>query len=188
MYNKRIVKEVYKDLKEISNAMEGIHATGSKIVLTQGTFDLLHIGHARYLQEAKKMGDFLIVGVDDDEKVKTRKGPDRPIVPDTERVEMLTHLKYVDTVFLKTVKAPKWSLIKAVKPDILVATKETYNAEQVNELKKFCGKVVVLDPKATTSTSAKIRRMQIGTAIKMEQLLTPKILGVIEETLNEMKK
>lgn len=182
------MREVYRDLNEIKDVIEGIRATGNKVVLTQGTFDLLHIGHARYLEEAKKMGDCLIVGVDDDEKVRSRKGPDRPIVPDTERVEMLTHLRYVDTVFLKSAKAPKWSLIKAVKPDILVATKETYNTEQIKELKKFCGKVVVLDPKATTSTSAKIRRMQIGTVIKMEQLLTPKILRVIEETLSEMKK
>src|SRR5688572_3071996 len=64
-----------------------------KVVLTQGTYDLVHIGHARYFQKAKSYGDFLIVGVDSDEKVKVRKGPDRPVVPEDERLEMLTYLK-----------------------------------------------------------------------------------------------
>lgn len=59
---------------------------GLKIVLTSGTFDLFHIGHAQYLEKAKEMGDVLIVGVDSDARVKKRKGPERPIVPENERV------------------------------------------------------------------------------------------------------
>ena len=80
---------------------------GKKIVLTQGSFDLVHIGHARYLQKAKDHGDFLVVGIDSDAKIKARKGPDRPIVPEDERMEMLTHIKHVDLVVLKDIEMPK---------------------------------------------------------------------------------
>ena len=157
-------------------------------MLTQGSWDLLHIGHARYFKEAKKHGDLLIVAVDSDEKVRDRKGPDRPIVPQEERLEMITHTRYVDIVVLKELVTPKWQLIKIVQPDILIATKETYTEEQLEELKEYCGKVVVLEPQATTSTSAKIRRLQISTAKKLEEKLTPRILKAIEDVLSEIKE
>ncbi len=160
---------------------------GLKIVLTQGTFDLIHIGHARYMEEAKRHGDLLIVGVDSDAKVRARKGPDRPVVPQSERIEMLTHLRSVDLVVLKELNAPKWALIKAVRPDVLIATKETYNAAEIKALEKICGKVVVLNPMATTSTSAKIRLLQINTAKKLEKALTPRLIQAIEETLRGVK-
>ena len=161
---------------------------GLKIVLTQGTFDMVHIGHARYLEAAKKHGDLLIVGIDSDEKVRERKGPERPVVPEDERLEMLTHLRSVDLVFLKELKHPKWALIKAVRPDVLIAVKDTYTKKQLKDLKKYCGKVTVLEYQATTSTSAKIRLLQIGTAKKLGTSLTPKIIRTIEEALNEIKK
>jgi D-glycero-beta-D-manno-heptose 1-phosphate adenylyltransferase len=167
--------------------VEHCKALGLKIVLTQGTFDMVHIGHARYLEEAKKHGDLLVVGVDSDAKVRSRKGPDRPVVPEEERLEMLAHLRSVDVVFLKPDAAPKWSLIKTIRPDVLIATRETYNEKQLKELKKYCGEVVVLDPQATTSTSAKIRLLQMGTAKKLEQSLTPRLIKTIEEVLSGVK-
>ncbi len=160
---------------------------GLRIVLTQGTYDMAHIGHARYFEAAKKYGDILIVGVDSDEKVRARKGPDRPVVPEAERLEMVCHLRPVDAVYLKQYKAPKWSLIKIVRPDVLIATKETYGTEQLRELKKYCGKVVVLNPQATTSTSAKLRRLQIGMASKFEKTLMPKVMEAIAAALKEVK-
>lgn len=178
---------VISDYKKIKTLIDHCKGLGLKIVLTQGTFDMIHVGHGRYLMDAKNHGDLLVVGVDSDKKVKHRKGPERPVVPQEERLEMLTHLRYVDIVFLKELKDPKWSLIKAINPDILIATKETYNKAQLSELKKYCGKVVVLEPRATTSTSAKIRLLQIGTAKKLGQTLTPKIMKVIEEVLSEVK-
>lgn len=157
------------------------------IVLTQGTFDMLHIGHARYLTEAKKYGDVLFVGVDSDEKVRQRKGPDRPVVPEDERTEMLTYLRSVDHVILKPNDAEKWQLIKLIKPDVLIATQETYKAEEIEELQNYCGKVVVLEAMATTSTSAKIRRVQIGAAKKMSKTLSNKLIKAIEDALDELK-
>jgi D-glycero-beta-D-manno-heptose 1-phosphate adenylyltransferase len=182
-FNKRYISD-YKRLEKIINHCNGL---GLRVVLTQGTYDMVHIGHARYFEEAKKYGDILVIGVDSDEKVRARKGPERPVVPQEERLEMVAHLRPVDVVVLKELKHPKWHLIKTVKPDVLIATKETYTKDKLKELKKFCGEVVVLDPMATTSTSAKIRKLQIGTAKTLGQALTPKIMNIIEEVLGDIK-
>lgn len=177
----------FNDYKKIKHLVGHFRGLGCKIVLTQGSYDMVHIGHARYLEEAKRHGDFLIVGVDSDEKIKVRKGPERPVVPQEERLEMLTHLRCVDVVMLKQLKDKKWQLIKTVLPDILIATKETYNKTQLKKLKKYCGKVVVLEPMATTTTSAKIRLLQIKTAKKLENSLTPKLIETIQEVLSKVK-
>lgn len=158
-----------------------------KIVLTQGTFDMLHIGHARYLEEAKSHGDVLVVGVDSDAKVRARKGPDRPIVPEDERQEMLSHLRSVDYVVLKPHDAERWALIKLVRPDVLIATTKTYTKKELEELKQHCKKVVVLEPMATTSTSAKLRLVQVGAAKKIEKTLSTKLVKAIEDVLKELK-
>src|SRR3989338_4353657 len=132
-----------RDDRKLSKFVENCKGLGLKIVLTMGTYDMVHIGHARYFEAAKKHGDILIIGVDSDEKVRARKGPDRPVVPEAERLEMVCHLRPVDAVFLKHYKSPKWNLIKMVRPDVLIATKETYDKGQLQGLKKYCGKVVV---------------------------------------------
>ncbi|MCL4169908.1 UNVERIFIED_CONTAM: hypothetical protein GTU68_049716, partial [Idotea baltica] len=91
-----------------------------KIVFTNGCFDILHVGHARYLAEARALGDALIVGLNSDSSVKRLdKGEERPIVPEGERAEMLEHLASVSKVFLFSEDTPL-ELIQAVCPDILV--------------------------------------------------------------------
>lgn len=175
------------DVQEVLPLVAKYRKEGKSIVLTQGVFDLVHIGHARYCDEAKKYGDVLIVGVDSDEKVRHRKGPDRPIVPQEERLEMLTYLKSVDAVVLKELDAPKLNLIKLIRPDVLIATRDNYKKDTLKELNEYCGKVVVLEPMATTSTSAKIRRLQIGAAKKIGDTLSAKLVGTIEEVLRELK-
>ncbi len=179
--------QIILDIEKVTPLIEKYRAKGQKIVLTQGVFDMVHIGHARYCEEAKQYGDVLIVGVDSDEKVRFRKGPDRPIVPQEERLEMLTYLRSVDMVVMKQLNAPKLHLIKVIKPDVLVATKDTYTEEQIVDLHTYCKKVVVLDPMATTSTSAKIRRLQIGAAKKIGDKLSSKLITTIEEVLKELK-
>lgn len=177
------------DQKRLKEVVEHCKGLGLKVVLTQGSWDLLHIGHARYMREAKRHGDILVVGVDSDEKIRARKGPERPIVPQEERLEMVSHLRYVDFVVLKNLNDPKWNLIKLVQPDVLIATKRMeYKKEEVKELKKYCGKVVLLESQATTSTSAKIRLLQITTAKKLEQALTPRLTKAIEEVLDGIGK
>ncbi len=170
-------------LKEFVDHCKGL---GIKIVLTQGSYDMIHIGHARYFEAAKSHGDLLIVGLDSDEKIRRRKGPDRPIVPQNERLEMLTHIRSVDVITIKEYDAPKWHLSKLIEPDVLIATQENYTKEEIKELEKFCGKVTVLEPQATTSTSAKVRRMQIATAKKLGKALTPRLIKAVQETFNEI--
>jgi len=177
----------YVKLAEIINHCRGL---GVKIVLTQGTYDMVHIGHARYFEEAKKHGDLLVVGVDSDKKVRNRKGPDRPVVPQEERLEMVTHLRSVGIVTLKEHNHPRWHLIKTVRPDVLIITKETkdkYTKEEMKEIASSCGKVVVLNPMAVTSTSAKIRLLQLNIAKKFEKALIPKIADMISDTLLNQK-
>lgn len=172
----------------MATVVESLRALGSKIVLTQGSYDLVHIGHARYLETAKKHGDVLIVGIDNDDKIRSRKGPDRPVVPEDERLEMVLHLRAVDFVFLKKLEDSKWHLIKTVRPDILIAVEDTYTPEELKDLEQICGTVVVLERQATTSTSAKIRLMQLKTAKKLEETLTPRLLKVIQETLGSQEE
>lgn len=174
-------------LQDLLALVKILKKTEKKIVLTQGSFDMVHIGHGRYLQQAKSFGDVLIVGVDSDEKIRHRKGEDRPIVPQEERLEMLTHLKSVDYAYLKQLGAAKYELIKQVKPDVLVATQETYTPEQIQDLKKYCKHIEVLAPQATTSTSAKIRLMQMGAAKKIGAKLSAKLIRTIEDVLAELK-
>jgi rfaE bifunctional protein nucleotidyltransferase chain/domain len=173
-----------KDDAKLRKLVENCKGLGLRIVLTQGSYDMVHIGHARYFEEAKKHGDILIVGVDSDEKIRARKGPERPVVPETERLEMVTHLRTVDIVYLKHLHHARWNLIKIINPDVLIATKETYSKSDLKELKKYCGEVRVLEPQATTSTSAKIRLMQIGHARQLERALTPKLLQTIQDVLS----
>ena len=179
--------KIAADYQAVAQFVKKLRQQKKKIVLTQGSFDMLHIGHARYCREAKKHGDVLIVGVDSDEKIRARKGEGRPIVPEAERLEMLTHLEYVDLVVLKKLSTPKWELIKIIQPDFLIATQGTYTPEKLATVKEFCGKVVVLKPMATTSTSARLRLVQIEAAQKIQKTLTSKLITTIEETLRELK-
>ena len=173
--NVRILKD-YNRIKEIVDCCKGL---GLKIVLTSGTFDLFHVGHSRYLEQAKQYGDVLIVGTDSDEKVKKIKGPSRPIVAENERMEILCHCRHVDMVFLKELDDPKWHLIKTLRPDVLITTQGTHNENELVELRQHCGEIMVLESQATTSTTAKIRSIMIGPANKIKEKL--------ESTISELR-
>ena len=90
---------------------------GKKIVFTNGCFDILHIGHAKYLKESKKFGDILIVGVNSDSSVKKLKGPNRPINNEIDRALLLNELKSVDYVVIFEEESPI-NLLNIIKPDI----------------------------------------------------------------------
>lgn len=146
------------DYEKISTTVNALRTLGFKIVLTSGSFDIIHEGHSMYLEAARQFGDFLIVGLDSDEKIRVRKGENRPVVPQMERLRMVTHQRGVGMVTLKRTSDPKWSLIKAVHPDVLVATEETYTPAAIRELEaNYCGRVEVLERMATVSTSARLR-------------------------------
>jgi rfaE bifunctional protein nucleotidyltransferase chain/domain len=174
--------------KQLPKVVEGYKEQEKRIVLTQGTFDLVHIGHGRYLQEARTYGEVLFVGVDSDEKVRQRKGPERPVVPEQERCEILTYFSSVDHVTVKPLGAEQWSLIKLILPDVLVVTSDTYDEEQLAGLKQYCGEVVVLAPREVTSTSAKIRRVQLKMAEEMARALAGKLSEALEDILVDFKQ
>jgi D-beta-D-heptose 7-phosphate kinase/D-beta-D-heptose 1-phosphate adenosyltransferase len=96
-----------------------LRAAGKQIVFTNGVFDLLHIGHVRYLQHARGLGHALIVGVNSDRSVRANKGPGRPITPAAERAEVLEALECVDGVVVFDEETP-YDLIAALQPDVLV--------------------------------------------------------------------
>jgi D-glycero-beta-D-manno-heptose 1-phosphate adenylyltransferase len=99
--------------------VEHLRAAGNKIVFTNGVFDLLHVGHLRYLQEARGLGDALLVGVNSDRSVRLIKGADRPINTEAERAEVLEALTCVDAVVIFDEPTPR-ELIAALQPDVLV--------------------------------------------------------------------
>ena len=158
-----VEKRFIKDYKKLSDIVEGSKAMGFKVVLTQGVYDLLHEGHALYLEKAREHGDLLIVGVDSDELTRQRKGPDRPIVPLEERMKMLAHLRHVDIITVRNEGDGIGDLIRAVKPNVLVVSKSTkdFTKKMKEEYKDVCDRIVDLPPQATTSTTARIRQVAI---------------------------
>ena len=112
------VKVMTKD--QLVPLLRAAQAQSKRIVFTNGCFDLMHVGHTRYLQAARDLGDLLVVAVNSDESVRSlNKAPDRPIVPEAQRAEVVAALSSVDYVVLFNEPDPH-SLIAALQPDILV--------------------------------------------------------------------
>jgi D-beta-D-heptose 7-phosphate kinase/D-beta-D-heptose 1-phosphate adenosyltransferase len=112
----------YKKIQSIprmKKILDGLKKQGKKIVFTNGCFDILHVGHVRYLTQARKLGDILVVGLNTDRSVRAIKGKKRPIVSENERAEVLSALEVVDYVVLFDEPDPL-RLITALKPTILV--------------------------------------------------------------------
>lgn len=153
-----------QDYDSLAKVVEGFRHLQCKIVVTIGSWDLLHIGHVRYLRNAKSRGDILVVGVDSDRAIKKYKGPLRPIVPYEERSEMLTYQSCVDLVTPVDDVDDKgrwlYTLIKKIKPDVFVAVEDSYSKRQITDIKKYCKEVIVLPRQAEkTSTSNMIQNV-----------------------------
>lgn len=165
---------------------------GAKVVLTMGTFDVFHVGHARYVRKARQNGSLLIVGLDDDEKARARKGENRPTIPYVERSELLTYFRYADIIARKSNENEKWAMIKAVNPNVLIAVEGTYSLEEIKNLENICEgmKVVVLPRQAETSTSAKVRKMALFGAEMLKNaacsILGKRIPEIVNEIIEEV--
>lgn len=152
----------YSELKKITDAHKIL---GHKIVCTVGSWDMLHIGHLRYLIKARGQGDVLIVGVDSDRGIKLYKKNDlRPVIPQEERMEMLKYQECVDYVTLvdDIDENGKWQyeLIKTIRPNFFVATPEAYPEDQIKDIKMYSDEVVIFPRQAEkTSTTEIIERM-----------------------------
>lgn len=160
-------------LGELAFVVSAARNVGAKIGLTSGSFDLGHIGHTRYVRKGwqrvnnENQVGLMFVAVEEDEKITRRKGPNRPVIPFVERVELMASTLYGDIMVLKKDSYEKWAVIKTVQPDVLLAVEETYTPEQVIELQKYCGEVYVVPRQAENSTSAQVRKIQIGGADQM---------------------
>lgn len=107
-----------KSRRQLRPLLKRLQARGRRIVFTNGCFDLLHVGHIRYLEKARKMGDALVVGLNSDRSVRRIKDRGRPIIPEKERAELLAALACVDYVTVFDEPDPK-RLIQGLNPDIL---------------------------------------------------------------------
>lgn len=185
-------KRFVNDKESLKKIIDGLRAAGMKIVLTSGSFDLLHIGHAAYIEKAAEFGDVLVLGVDSDAKIKKRKGESRPIVNEEERVRLLSHLRGVGLITLKDPDEERWGLIKLVHPEVLVTTAETYKPHEIRELEEsYCDRVVVLEPQATTSTGAQIRKIEIGAAqhdVETARGMGKRVTAILSDAMPETEK
>ncbi len=138
-----------KGLEELKTIAEGLRASGRKIVFANGCFDLLHVGHTRYLQGAKRLGDALILGINSDDSIAKLKGPGRPLQPEADRVEMLASLECVDYVLLFH-EPTAHNILKELQPHIH-AKGTDYTEETVperNAVLAYGGRVAIVgDPK-----------------------------------------
>ncbi|NOX20716.1 MAG: D-glycero-beta-D-manno-heptose 1-phosphate adenylyltransferase [Nitrospirae bacterium] len=107
-----------KDWQTLKEIIKGLKARGKRVVFTNGCFDILHAGHVAYLRQARSLGDVLVVGINSDESVSRLK-PLRPIVPLSERLEVLSALEMVDYLVVFEDDTP-YELIKTIEPDVLV--------------------------------------------------------------------
>lgn len=136
---------------------------GKKIVFTNGTFDILHLGHVKYLQRAKQSGDVLIVGVNSDQSVKSYKGPHRPINPERDRLAVLAALECIDYVTLFSEPTPL-NLILKIRPDYLVkgADWKKSRIAGAKEIESWGGKIKRIRLVPNRSTTRLIEKLNLA--------------------------
>lgn len=138
-----------------------LRAAGVRLVFTNGVFDLLHVGHVRYLAQARALGEALVVAINSDRSVRELKGPQRPVFDQAERAEILAALRHVDYVVVFDDISPR-SLIKSLLPDVLVKGGD-YQLDEIHgreEVEAAGGSVVSLPFVPGASTSSLIERMK----------------------------
>lgn len=160
-WKKRLVSQ--SDLMVLG---EQLRKKGKKIVFTAGSWDLIHAGQCRYLEKARSHGDMLVVGVSSNDAIKKVKGPNKPILDEKIRAEMLTYLRSVDfvTILPEPSCTPSLGLLR---PEVYITVKEdwTENYKESKEFKtvnSYGGEVVVVDRQSTAISTTKIIQRAIG--------------------------
>jgi len=155
------MKSKILSIDELMNERERLHGAGKTLVFTNGVFDILHVGHVRYLSEARALGDALVVAINSDRSVHELKGTGRPLMKEDERAEILAALRAVDYVTVFDDVSPR-SLIARLLPDVLVKGGD-YTLDQIHgreEVEAGGGRVVSLPFVEGVSTSEIISRMK----------------------------
>lgn len=160
-WKKRLVAQ--SDLMTLHDALQ---EKGKKVVFTAGSWDLLHVGQCRYLEAAKARGDLLVVGVSSNDAIRKVKGPNKPILDEKIRAEMLTYLRSVDYVTILPEPSCQPSL-GLLKPDIFITVKEDWASEykdskEYKTVTKYGGTVEVVDRQSTALSTTKIVQRAIG--------------------------
>lgn len=141
-------------LAQLIERTDSARANGATIVLANGCFDLLHVGHVRYLAGAKELGDVLVVGINSDRQARTLKGYGRPFMPEAERAELVAALRCVDLVTVFDEPTVE-NLIRAIRPDVHAkGTDYTEDSVPERDIVRECGGRVAIvgDPKDHSST------------------------------------
>jgi D-beta-D-heptose 7-phosphate kinase/D-beta-D-heptose 1-phosphate adenosyltransferase len=183
--NVNFSERLIPSLQEMTRTVTHLKGLGYAVVLTSGSFDLIHLGHVKYLEAAKQKGDVLVVGVDSDEKIRRRKGEDRPMVPELERLELLAFQRPVDLIFKKEDGEARWALIKAVAPDVLVLTEDhSYSEADLASLSEIVGRIEVLPRQSSVTTSERIRQMYMNLGERLGPRLAEVLPGLIDGILH----
>ena len=146
--------------EKLKEELDRLRKEGKKTIFTNGCFDILHVGHARYLQEAKKIGDILVVAINSDSSVRAIKGEKRPIIPEDERAEMVASLGSVDYVTIFHESTPL-ELIEYLQPHVIVKGGDWTEEKVVGResVKKLGGTVVIVPEIRGASTSGIIEKI-----------------------------
>ena len=172
----------------LKGILDELRQSGKTIVFTNGCFDILHIGHLRYLQEAKALGDCLVVGLNTDESVRQLKGPDRPFVSEFERAEMLAGFQCIDWITLFS-EVTAIDLIKELRPNIYVKGGDYTDLNQIPEAEtvQSIGAEIVIVPKIEgRSTTSLVQNLRVGAkrfTPQGEMLRPGKAIGIIPARL-----
>ena len=155
------MREKVKKREALKTIVAKARTEGKKIVFTNGCFDLLHAGHVRLLREAKKLGDLLIVALNSDSSAREIKGPDRPILPEEERAELIAALEVVDYVTLFDEPDPL-NLLRELRPNVLAKGGDWAEDKIVGRewVESYGGKVAVIPYLKGHSTTEIIERMR----------------------------
>ncbi|MBD3359652.1 MAG: adenylyltransferase/cytidyltransferase family protein [Candidatus Buchananbacteria bacterium] len=152
--------KILLDYDELKKFVEAHKTLQQKVVCTIGSWDMLHIGHLRYLINAKNKGDILIVGTDSDAAIKRYKNEYRPIIPQDERMEMLSYQDCVDYITLiddvDEKGAWNYELLKIIQPDIYVCIDESYPEEQKQNIRKYVNELIELPRQAEKTSTTDI--------------------------------
>ena len=146
--------------EKLKEELDRCQREGKQIVFTNGCFDILHVGHTRYLREAKKIGDILVLALNSDSSVRAIKGERRPLVPEDERADVVASLESVDYVTIFSEVTPL-ELIEYLKPDILVKGGDWAEEDIVGResVKRWGGRVVIIPEIKEASTTNIIEKV-----------------------------
>ena len=157
-----LTRRFIADYDLLQRHVEACRELGMKIVLTSGTFDILHVGHITYLLRARKQGDVMIVGLNSDASVRENKGPDRPVVNEQDRAVVLSALECVDYVTIFDDKTPM-PLLEALKPDVYAKggdyTLDTIVQEERRLVEGYGGAIAIIPGQDGQSTTNIINRI-----------------------------